>query len=207
VPTIPPTAPAYTLGPAPVNCPTTAPSPMTAGTTATVTVSTNYGNIVIKVDASKAPNGTGAFVALARCGYYNNVMFHRIMAGFMVQAGDGQYARLPSYDTSKWGSGGPGWSIPDDKATEKYVRGTVALANTGNGNSASSQFFIVLADSADAALSAATEPYAQVGMVTSGMDVVDKMAAVPVGGEPESDGNLSMPLVPVVITGTTVTTP
>jgi cyclophilin family peptidyl-prolyl cis-trans isomerase len=208
MPTLPPTAPAYTLGPAPVDCPTAAPPALAAGTTATVTFETNYGQIVIKVDGTSAPNGAAAFLALARCGYYNNVLFHRVIAGFMVQAGDGQYARLPNYDTPKFGTGGPGWTIPDDKAPAKYARGMVALANTGAGNSASSQFFIILADSADQALSGANEPYAQFGTVTSGMDVVDKIALVPVGGELESDGvTVSRPLVPVVITATKVTMP
>jgi cyclophilin family peptidyl-prolyl cis-trans isomerase len=208
LPTLPPTAPAYSLGPTPFDCPTSAPAAMVAGATATVTFTTNFGQIVIKVDANSAPNAAGAFVALARCGYYNNVMFHRIIAGFMVQAGDGQYARMPNYDVAKWGSGGPGWTIPDDKAPAKYVRGMVCLANTGAGNSASSQFFIVLDDTADSSLSAAKEPYAQFGTVTSGMDTVDKIAAVPVGGEPEpNSGPQSMPLQPIVITNTTVTMP
>ncbi len=207
LPTIPPTAPAFTLGPAPTDCPTAAPSPMAAGATATVTLHTNYGDIVVKVDGSTAPNAAGAFTALVRCGYYNNVMFHRIIAGFMVQAGDGQYARMPGYNTAKWGTGGPGWTIPDDPKPASYARGMLAMANTGQGNSGSSQFFIILADSAGQSLSSATEPYAQFGTVTSGMDVVDRIAAVPVGGDAESDGSYSMPLVPVVITSATVTTP
>jgi len=205
LPTLPPTAPAYTLGPAPVDCPTTTPPALAAGTTATVTFETNYGQIVIKVDGSSAPNGAAAFLALARCGYYNNVLFHRVIPGFMIQSGDGQYARLPNFDPSKFGTGGPGWTIPDDKAPAKYTRGMVALANTGAGNSASSQFFIILDDSADQALTGATEPYAQFGVVTSGMDVAVKIAGVPVGGETESDGvTVSRPLVPVVITATKV---
>jgi peptidyl-prolyl cis-trans isomerase B (cyclophilin B) len=202
MPTIPPTAPAYSLGPTPVDCPTAAPPALAAGTTATVRFNTNYGQIVIKVDASMGPHAAAAFLALAQCGYYNNVLVHRIAPGFVIQAGDGQYARLPNFDPDKMGQGGPGWSIPGDKVSAPYVRGMVAMANTGAGDSASSQFFIVLADSADSSLTGATEPYAQFGTVTSGMDTVDKIALVPTGGDSQDQA-----LLPVVITGTTVTMP
>jgi cyclophilin family peptidyl-prolyl cis-trans isomerase len=202
--TIPPTTPPYTLGPAPSGCPTAAPAAMSG--TATVTMSTNFGNIVIKVDAGLGPNAAGAFVALASCGYYNNVVFHRIVKCFVIQAGDGTYARLPTLTQSKMGAGGPGWSIQDDKVTAKYKRGTVAMANTGAANSGNSQFFIVLSDTAWTATTPTT--YSIFGDVTSGLDAVDRIAEVPTGGEPGSDGSpASMPLQPIVITGTTVTTP
>jgi cyclophilin family peptidyl-prolyl cis-trans isomerase len=201
-PTLPPTAPPFTLAPTPSDCPTAAPSAMSG--TATVTMVTNYGTIVIKVDASLGPNAAGAFVALARCGYYNDVLFHRIVAGFIVQAGDGQYARLPSIAPASFGIGGPGWSIPDDKVTTKYVRGMLAMGRiSGQDNSGSSQFFIVLADSAnDSLASSGTNNYAQFGTVTSGMDVVDRIAEIPTGGD-----NGDMALEPAVILSTTVTTP
>jgi cyclophilin family peptidyl-prolyl cis-trans isomerase len=203
LPTIPPAAPSYTLGPAPTGCPTAAPAALPAGTTATVTMTTNFGTIVIKVDASLGPNAAGAFVALARCGYYNNVLFHRIKPGFVIQAGDGQYARLPSLTPDKFGQGGPGWTIPDDKVTTIYKRGMLAIANQTTANTGSSQFFIVLDDSAQTDLGAATtNNYAQFGNVTSGMDVADKIALVPLGGD-----SGDMPVQPVVITGTTVTVP
>jgi cyclophilin family peptidyl-prolyl cis-trans isomerase len=203
LPTIPAAAPSYTLGPAPSGCPTSAPAALSAGTTATVTMTTNYGNIVIKVDATLGPNAAGAFVALARCGYYDNVLFHRVKPGFVIQAGDGMYARLPSLTPDKFGQGGPGWTIQDDTVTTTYVRGMLAMANLGSANSGNSQFFIVLDDSAQSSLGAATtNNYAQFGNVTSGMDVVDKIALVPLGGD-----SGDMPLQPAVITSTTVTIP
>jgi cyclophilin family peptidyl-prolyl cis-trans isomerase len=202
MPTIPAPGPAYTLGPTPGVCPTTTPVPMSAGSTATVTMTTNYGSIVIKVEANLGPNAAGAFMALAQCGYYNNVLFHRVVADFVVQAGDGQYARLPHIVPDKFGQGGPGWTIPDDQVTASYKRGTVAIANQGGTNTGSSQFFIVLNDTASTQLTGAAEPYAIFGNVTSGMDVADKMVNVPLGGDADS-----MPLTPIVITGTTVTTP
>jgi cyclophilin family peptidyl-prolyl cis-trans isomerase len=206
-PTVAPTTPPYTLGPtmspSPNGCPTSAPAAMTG--TATVTLTTNFGDIVISVDGSLGPNAAGAFVALARCGYYNNIIFHRIVPKFMIQVGDGTYARLPNPEFDKMGSGGPSWSIQDDKVTTKYKRGTVAMARRSEANSGSSQFFIVLDDSAAKSLESANT-YAIFGNVTKGMDVVDRIAAVPTGGVVEQDGTLSMPLQPIVITSTIVTT-
>jgi cyclophilin family peptidyl-prolyl cis-trans isomerase len=205
-PTLAPTTPAYTLGPAVAAdaCPTSAPPAFTG--TATVTMSTNFGNIVIKVDGSLGPNAAGSFLALARCGYYNNVLFHRVVPSFVIQAGDGTYGRMPNPKLgSKLGSGGPSWTITDDPVKSTYKRGTMAIARTGAPNSGNSQFFIVLSDSAAASLAGAgANNYAIFGDVTSGMDVVDKIANVPTGGD---DSPPSMPLQPVVITGTTVATP
>lgn len=203
LPTVPPTTPPYSLAPTPSNCPTAAPSPLSG--TATVTMVTNFGTIVIKADGSLGPNAAGTFVALAQCGYYNNVIFHRILPTFVIQAGDGQYGREPNLDLSKVGTGGPGWTITDDPVNTDLVRGSVAIANTGSANSGSSQFFIVLDDGA---FPSGTTTYSIIGTVTSGMDVVDRIAQVPTGGEPESGSATgSLPLQPIVIESTTVTTP
>jgi peptidyl-prolyl cis-trans isomerase B (cyclophilin B) len=208
-PTIPPSPPPFTFGPtvAPGACPTAAPAAFTG--TATVTMTTNYGTIVIKVDGSLGANAAGSFVALSRCGYYNNVVFHRVVSGFIIQGGDGTNGREPNLDLNKLGAGGPDWKVPDDKVTTTYKRGTVSLARTSAANSGNSQFFIVLSDSAQTSLGAATaNNYAIFGSVTTGMDVADRMALVPLGGEPGSNGEpASMPLDPIVITGTSVTTP
>jgi cyclophilin family peptidyl-prolyl cis-trans isomerase len=212
LPTVAPLAPSFTLGPtispSPFGCPETTPPALTG--TATVTMTTTFGNIVIKVDSALGANAAGAFVALSRCGYYNNIFFHRVVPDFVIQAGDGTNARWPNLNYEKMGSGGPSWTVPDDKVTTAYKKGTLAMANTGSPNTGSSQFFIVLSDKAFAA---GTTGYAIFGNVTSGLDVVDKIAAVPLGGEPvlDSSGNVtmgpSMPLEPVIITSTIVTTP
>jgi cyclophilin family peptidyl-prolyl cis-trans isomerase len=207
---LPPTTPPYTLGPtmspSPNGCPTSTPPEMTG--TATVTMTTNFGDMVISVDGSLGANAAGAFVALARCGYYNNVLFHRVIPKFMIQSGDGTYARMPDPKLDKMGTGGPTWTIKDDKVTTKYKRGTIAMARKSTADSGSSQFFIVLDDSAATALGGeGANNYAIFGNVTKGMDVADRIAAVPTGGQPEPDGvTLSMPLEPVVITGMVVTT-
>jgi peptidyl-prolyl cis-trans isomerase B (cyclophilin B) len=202
-PTAAATAPRYVLAPSPSGCPTYAPMQLPAGATETVTMTTNFGVIVIKIDSALGPNAAAAFVGLARCGYYNNVLFHRIVPAFVIQAGDGQYARLPSFTPEKMGYGNPGWSIPDDPVTKEYARGMVAMARGAAPNSGGSQFFIVLDDEAQARLGAESyNNYAQIGYVTSGMDVVDRIAQIPTGGE-----GGDMALQPAVILGTTVSVP
>ena len=84
------------------------PPPALTGT-ATVKMTTNFGDIVIKVDSKLGPHAAGAFVALARCGYYNNIIFHRVVPTFIIQAGDGIYGRMPNPTlTHLLGTGGPG---------------------------------------------------------------------------------------------------
>jgi len=175
---------------------------MAAADTATVTLATAKGNIVIKVTGSLAPNATGNFVALAACGFYDDVVFHRLVPGFVIQGGDGQYGRAPNVDAAHVGGGGPGYTITDDPVTTPYRRGIVAMARTSKPNSQGSQFFIVLKDEAGSAL-AAVNTYAILGEVTSGMDVVDAIGAMPNKGE--SAGNAA--LDPLPITNATVTRP
>jgi len=203
LPTVPPTTPPYSLAPSPNGCPTSAPAPLTG--TSTVTVTTNFGDIVIKVDSKLGAHAAGAFVALARCGYYNNVIFHRVMPLFVDQAGDGTNGRLPNPNLSQVGTGGPSWTVTDDPVKQAYKRGTVAMARTSAVNSGNSQFFIVLDDTANASLAATgANDYAIFGSVTTGMDVADKISNLPTGGD---DSPPTMPLEPVVITSMTVTTP
>ena len=166
---------------------------MPAGETATVTLQTEKGQIAVKVEGNLGPNAAGNFVALAKCGYYDGVVFHRLVPGFVIQGGDGQYGREPGIDTGKVGSGGPGYSFADDPVTVPYNRGTVAMANSGP-NTNGSQFFIVLEGTQ------LPPDYSVFGHVTSGMDVVDAIAAMPNGG-----GDANQALQPVAITKATVT--
>ena len=182
-------------------CPTSAPAPMAAGDTATVTLATSKGNIVIKVTGSLAPHATGNFVALAACGFYDGVVFHRLVPGFVIQGGDGQYGRTPNVDITQVGHGGPGYTITDDPVTATYKRGTVAMARSSQPNSQGSQFFIVLSDGAAPALASANT-YAIMGDVTAGMDVVDAIAAMPNSGEPDNAA-----LDPLPITKATLARP
>ena len=192
---------AASLGTGSTGCPTSAPAPMAAGDTATITLATAKGDIVIKVTGSLAPNATGNFVARAACGYYDGVVFHRLVPGFVIQGGDGQFGRAPNVDTTQVGRGGPGYTITDDAVTTPYKRGTVAMARSSLPNSQGSQFFIVLSDGAAPALSSANT-YAIMGEVTAGMDVVDAIAAMPNSGEPANAA-----LDPLPITKATVARP
>ena len=173
----------------PSECPTAEPAPLGADETRTVTLATEKGDIVISVKGALSPVATGNFVALAGCGYYDGVVFHRLVPGFVIQGGDGQYGRTPNVDVNRVGSGGPGYTITDEAVTVAYTRGTVAMARTRAPNSQGSQFFIVLDDEAGIGL-AQTNTYVIMGEVTAGMDVVDEIAAMPNMGS--NAGNLAM---------------
>jgi cyclophilin family peptidyl-prolyl cis-trans isomerase len=182
------------------SCPTTQPPPLKSGETRTVTLTTDKGDIVIKVQADLSPIAAGNFVALAACGWYTNVVFHRLVPTFVIQGGDGQYGRVPHVDPQLVGTGGPPYTIQDEPVTTAYHRGTVAMARTPQPNSVGSQFFIVLDDQAASALSAANT-YQIIGEVTAGMDAVDAIAAMPNTGQSNSAVD------PVPMTKVTVATP
>jgi cyclophilin family peptidyl-prolyl cis-trans isomerase len=185
----------------PPGCPTGQPAPLAASDTRTVTIATAKGSIIIAIKGSLSPIATGNFVALAKCGYYDGVIFQRLVPGFVIQGGDGQFGREPNVYPDLVGSGGPPYTIQDEPVTASYVRGTVAMARTSRPNSANSQFFIVLSDAAGASL-AQTNTYQIMGNVTTGMDVVDTIAAMPNSGDPTNAAT-----DPVAMTKVTVTNP
>lgn len=148
-------------------CPTSQPAAAVAGTTRDVTMVTSKGTIVLRLSADLSPIAVGNFLALVDCGYYNGVIFHRIVPGFVIQGGDPQGT----------GMGGPGYSIKDEPVIGSYQRGTLAMARTAAPDSQGSQFFIVLDDAAAGPLESA-RTYAILGEVVSGLDVVDVIAAV-----------------------------
>jgi peptidyl-prolyl cis-trans isomerase B (cyclophilin B) len=175
------------------NCPTSQPPRLPAGETRTVKISTAKGDIVIQVKADLSPIATGNFVALAQCGFYNNLVFHRTATmqdgtPFVIQGGD------PNGN----GGGGPGYSIQDEPVTATYHRGTVAMARSDAPNSQGSQFFIVLDDAAAGPLASANT-YAILGEVTSGMEVADAIYQASNGAETPSN--------PIAMTSVTVTNP
>ena len=182
-----PAAPA-SLGPSggpAAACPTTQPPPLAAGETRTVTLATTKGIIVIKIEADLSPIAAGNFVALAGCGYYDGVVFHRVVPGFVIQGGD----------PTGTGTGGPGYTITDEPVTAEYGRGVVAMARTSQPNSVGSQFFIVTDDAARAALVSANT-YQIIGRVTSGMEIADEIttaaAGVEIPNDPESMTSVSV---------------
>ncbi len=183
--------PAPTTDPGAGGCPTSQPAPLAAGETRTVAISTAQGDFAITVSADLSPIAAGNFVALAACGYYDGVVFHRLVPGFVIQGGD----------PTGTGTGGPGYAILDEPVTATYQRGTVAMARTSQPNSQGSQFFIVLDDGAGPVL-ASYNTYAIFGEITSGMETVDAIAAMPNSGSPNNSA-----LQPVAMDSVTVTTP
>ena len=178
------------------SCPTSQPAAMPAGTSKLVTIVNAKGSIVIKVEGALSPIAAGNFVALAQCGYYTGVVFQRLVPGFVIQGGDGTYGRMPNPDMTRVGTGGPGYKIADEPVNGTYTRGTVAMAKTSQPNSADSQFFIVLA------AIQLPSTYQIFGHVTSGMDAVDAIAAMPNSGDPNNTA-----LQPVAMDKVTVSNP
>ena len=151
-----------------------------------VIISTSLGDITAELDAEKAPKSVANFLAYVDEGFYDNTIFHRVIKGFMIQGG-GMTADMKQKPTRA--------PIPlESKNGLSNVRGSVAMARTSDPNSASSQFFISVKDNAflDAANSRDGNGYAVFGKVVSGMDVVDKIRAVPTGPG-------DVPLQPVTI--------
>ncbi len=178
-PSAPPSA-----GPA-ADCPTAQPPALAAGETRTVTLTTTKGDIVIKIEADLSPIATGNFVALASCGFYDGVVFHRVVPRFVIQGGD----------PTGTGTGGPGYTIIDEPVTAEYGRGVVAMARTSQPNSVGSQFFIVTDDAARGSLALANT-YQIIGRVTAGMEVADAITTAAGGVEipsnPESMTSVSV---------------
>ena len=166
-------------------CPTVPPDPLPAGETRTVTIETELGDIVMDVAADLGPRAAGNFVELVECGFYDGVVFHRIIPGFVIQGGD---------PTGR-GSGGPGYEFPNDPVAVPYERGVVAMANAGRDTNGS-QFFIILGPTG------LPPDYSVFARVTSGMEVADEIAAGPSTG-----GQQSLALEPVAMTVVRVTSP
>jgi peptidyl-prolyl cis-trans isomerase B (cyclophilin B) len=165
--------------------PAQAPSqPLDASKTYTLTFDTSCGSFTITLDPELAPKTTASLVALARAGYFDDTIFHRVVPGFVIQGGD----------PTQSGGGGPGYStvdVPPSDAT--YTQGVVAMAKSAveAPGTSGSQFFVVTGE--DAGL---PPEYAIVGQVTDGMDTVMRIDALGVGDGPPSQ--------PVVVSSVTV---
>jgi len=152
------------------------------------TIKTSLGDIKVRLYGDQVPQTAGNFVKLSESGFYNGIKFHRVISDFMIQGGD----PLTKEDSTKarWGTGGPGYQFADEPFTGEYTRGTLAMANSGP-NTNGSQFFIMHKDTP------LPKSYVIFGQVTEGLDVVDKIAALPVDSR-------DCPLTPPVIESVTV---
>jgi cyclophilin family peptidyl-prolyl cis-trans isomerase len=156
------------------------------------TIATDKGDIEIELYTNDAPKATANFVDLAGKGFYDDVIFHRVIPGFVIQAGDGQYGKKSSLDKSRVGTGGPGYKFEDEPVRGDYTRGALAMANAGP-NTNGSQFFICHQD----LTGKLPKNYTLFGVVTKGMDVVDAIATAP-------RNSRDLPDQPVAITSVTV---
>jgi cyclophilin family peptidyl-prolyl cis-trans isomerase len=165
-----------------------------AGDGTTATIVTDLGTIVIELYTDSAPVAAQNFINLAEAGYFNGIVFHRIIENFMIQGGD----------PLGTGGGGPGYEIADDPVVGDYSRGQVAMARPAGPNgekipdSGGSQFFIMVADTPDLA----SGGYAIFGNVTSGMEVVDQIVA---GDKTGARGDLAAD--PVIMRSVTIQRP
>jgi cyclophilin family peptidyl-prolyl cis-trans isomerase len=196
--------------PTPAACPAKAPTPNEAkaivADASAVEVKTNKGSFTIDLEPDSSPIATANFVALARCGFYAGVSFHRVIAGFVAQAGDPQ-TRDNHGDFEGVGTGGPGYhfEVEMPPASTTYAKYMVAMANAmqydpatgeiqGGEDTNGSQFFVMLADAPQLG------PYYTVlGSVTSGTDTVDAIGQLPTTGDPTN-----VPLDPAIIESMTV---
>ncbi len=130
----------------------------------TATLHTNHGAISVELYPDEAPKTVENFTKLARDGFYDGVIFHRVIPDFMIQGGD----------PTGTGSGGPGYQFEDEINDHKVVRGALAMANAGPGTNGS-QFFIVTADETPWL----DGKHTVFGRVTDGIDVVDGISELP----------------------------
>jgi cyclophilin family peptidyl-prolyl cis-trans isomerase len=183
----------------PAACPTAAPTAAQAGqilsSAGSAVVKTNKGSFTITLYGDKAPIATANFVELARCGFYHGITFHRVLPGFVAQAGDPQ-TRTNHSDFNGLGTGGPGYgfAIEPPAADLGYDRYAVAMANTGQPDSNGSQFFIDLADLNNQL----ARSYTIFGKVVADTNVVDAIGQVP------TNGARGVPLDPVIIDSITI---
>jgi cyclophilin family peptidyl-prolyl cis-trans isomerase len=163
----------------------------------TATIATTLGDIVVELDTTGTPKAAGNFVKLAKQGFYDGVIFHRIIPGFVIQGGDGEFGRVDDKgklgNAGRVGTGGPGYRFNDEPFTGDYHRGALAMANSGP-NTNGSQFFICHQD----LRGRLPKSYTRFGQVLSGMEVVDTIANAPRNGR-------DFPTEPVAMTSVTIT--
>jgi peptidyl-prolyl cis-trans isomerase B (cyclophilin B) len=137
----------------------------------TAVIETKLGDIELKFFPDVAPNHVKNFVDLAKKGFYDGTLFHRVIPGFMIQGGD---PNTKNPDRSKYGMGGPGYTVKAEFSDKPHKKGTLSMARAADPNSAGSQFFICVAPA-----SFLDKQYTVFGEVVSGMDVADKIVSQP----------------------------
>ena len=156
------------------------------------TIATEIGDIEIDLFDEAAPKAVQNFKDLAAKGFYDDVIFHRVIPGFVIQGGDGQYGKKSALERSRVGTGGPGYKFADEPVKGEYLRGTLAMANAGRDTNGS-QFFIV----ADDLTGKLPKNYTLFGQVTKGLDIIDRIVSAPRDAR-------DLPHEPVAMTAVTI---
>ena len=139
-----------------------------------IVIKTSFGNIKFSLLPDIAPETVRNFSELAKSGFYNGTLFHRVIPGFMIQGGD---PNTKNPDKSMWGQGGPGYNLKAEFNPRSHLRGIVSMARAADPDSAGSQFFIVTSDS-----TFLDKQYTVFGEVVDGMEVADKIVNLPRDG-------------------------
>ncbi len=155
-------------------------------------IATELGTIEADLYTDGAPKASANFVKLAKQGFYDDVIFHRCIPGFVIQAGDGEFGKKATLNAGRVGTGGPGYKFEDEPITGDYYRGTLAMANAGP-NTNGSQFFICHQD----LIGKLPKNYTIFGQVTKGLDVVDQIVNAPRNAR-------DLPNEPVAMTSVTI---
>lgn len=130
-------------------------------------IETTHGKIVLNLLPDIAPETVRNFIKLAKSGFYDGTLFHRVIPGFMIQGGD---PNSKQSDKRKWGIGGPGYTLKAEFNSRSHLRGVVSMARAMDPDSAGSQFFIVTTDS-----TFLDRQYTAFGEVIEGMEIADKI--------------------------------
>ena len=139
-----------------------------------VIIKTDFGDVRFSLLPDIAPETVRNFSKLAKSGFYNGTLFHRVIPGFMIQGGD---PNTKNSDKSTWGQGGPGYNLKAEFNSRSHLRGIVSMARANDPDSAGSQFFIVTSDS-----TFLDRQYTVFGEVVDGIEVADKIVNLPRDG-------------------------
>jgi cyclophilin family peptidyl-prolyl cis-trans isomerase len=156
------------------------------------TIATEIGDIEVDLFDQAAPKAAQNFIDLAKKGFYDDVIFHRVIPGFVIQGGDGEHGKKSSLQLGRVGTGGPGYKFEDEPVQGEYERGSLAMANSGP-NTNGSQFFICT----DNLAGKLPKSYTLFGQVTKGLDIVDRIVSAP-------RNSRDLPDSPVAMTSVTI---
>ncbi|MFT5395983.1 MAG: peptidyl-prolyl cis-trans isomerase B (cyclophilin B) [Gammaproteobacteria bacterium] len=155
----------------------------------TAVIETKFGDIELRLFPGDAPKHVENFLTLAKSGFYDGTIFHRIIPGFMIQGGD---PNTKGTDKSLYGTGGPDHSVPAEFNKRPHKRGILSMARSQDPNSAGSQFFIVVQDS-----NFLDGQYTVFGEVTKGMEIADKIVSQKRDGRDNPEVRIPMNVIVV----------